>query len=493
MRIRRFAAAALLAAAVLGTSATARAAAPVAAVRAPDAEGQLRIDPADRCPVCRMFPARNAKLAAAIELSDGRAFYPCGPGCLLEALEHPETHLGAGRSELRRVLVQEYLSGRPIDAASAFFVPGSDVSGPMGPAPIPLATEADATAFRASHGGQAPFRLPRHPELVEGPESNPSGPSWHPLLLLILALHACGLALLVVVAAGAVRRLAGSSAASPAGAGPNAGRAATVLLALASLALVGAVASTSKALVPGAMCGTGVLQAMGGEGGKALALQALALLTLSASWTLDSLRRKRPDSKLAESSARLSLLSLAVQGVASLGVLRAILALDPHRPVDCCSLVYGRAAATQAASPRLEGAPLLSLAVGLALLVLALAIGALWRPASKAVVGLAVAALAFVPLGGLALLRVVSAHWSPPLANECPWCLFLPEHGRIGYPLLGALAVAGWEAVSVIAARAAGRSEPGLAELGTSRVRSAALRVGLAMVGFVLLAAWPLA
>jgi nitrous oxide reductase accessory protein NosL len=57
------------------------------------------------------------------------------------------------------VIVQEYLQGKPIEAATATWVQGSDVVGPMGPAFVPLATAEDLATFRQRHGGKHVFRL----------------------------------------------------------------------------------------------------------------------------------------------------------------------------------------------------------------------------------------------------------------------------------------------------------------------------------------------
>lgn len=132
---------------------------PLAAQQGPDPQGHPRIASTDRCPVCGMYPAKNHRFAGAIELNDGRAFYSCGPGCLLKMHLHPEVFLKAERSAIRRAIVQEYLEGKPINAADATWVQGSDVIGPMGPALVPLATEADVATFRERHGGKNVFRL----------------------------------------------------------------------------------------------------------------------------------------------------------------------------------------------------------------------------------------------------------------------------------------------------------------------------------------------
>jgi nitrous oxide reductase accessory protein NosL len=134
-------------------------AAPVAAARGLTADGQMRIGPADRCPVCAMKAAEHPKFSSAIELDDGRAFYFCGTGCLIRSWLHPEVHLGVDRSHLGRAVTRDYFKGEQIDAERAIWVAGSDVVGPMGPALVPLKTGRDAETFKERHGGEHTFRL----------------------------------------------------------------------------------------------------------------------------------------------------------------------------------------------------------------------------------------------------------------------------------------------------------------------------------------------
>jgi nitrous oxide reductase accessory protein NosL len=110
-----------------------------------------------RCPVCAMDPSEHPKNAATIELTDGRVFHFCGTGCMLRTWLHPEVFLGVERDLLKKAVVQEYFEGRPLDAAAAVWVAGSDVVGPMGPALVPLASEEDAAVFRERHGGTHTF------------------------------------------------------------------------------------------------------------------------------------------------------------------------------------------------------------------------------------------------------------------------------------------------------------------------------------------------
>lgn len=122
-------------------------------------DGRLRISAADRCPVCAMLPIRYPRFAAAIELRDGRTYYFCSPGCMLKAWLHPDIFLGTDPPRLKRPIALEYLSGEALDARAVFWVSGSDVVGPMGPALVPLKNETHLEAFRRRHGAEHIFRL----------------------------------------------------------------------------------------------------------------------------------------------------------------------------------------------------------------------------------------------------------------------------------------------------------------------------------------------
>ncbi|MEL6177331.1 MAG: nitrous oxide reductase accessory protein NosL [Myxococcota bacterium] len=143
-----------------------------------DAQGQPHTSTADRCAVCGMSVAMFPKFASAIETQDKKTYYFCNPGCMLRAWTWPERHLGHANAQLSRAVVPEYFDGRCIDATRAHFVSGSDVLGPMGPAPVPLATEADAETFRKRHGGNQTFRLgalnPERWETLVGKPAHPS-------------------------------------------------------------------------------------------------------------------------------------------------------------------------------------------------------------------------------------------------------------------------------------------------------------------------------
>lgn len=144
---------------LFGLAATGSAAGPVAGRHALHPDGRLRIADEDRCPVCAMLPVRYPRFAAAIELQDGRTYYFCSPGCMLKAWLHPDIFLGTQASQLKRPVALEYLSGEALDARGVYWVSGSDVVGPMGPALVPLKNDTHLEAFRRRHGAKHVFRL----------------------------------------------------------------------------------------------------------------------------------------------------------------------------------------------------------------------------------------------------------------------------------------------------------------------------------------------
>ena len=123
------------------------------------AGGEMQISAEDRCPVCAMLPIRYPRFAAAFALSDGRTYYFCSPGCMMNTWLHPDIFLGTPATNLERAVVREYLSGETMDARKVLWVSGSDVVGPMGPALVPLKDRAHLDAFRRRHGAKSVFRL----------------------------------------------------------------------------------------------------------------------------------------------------------------------------------------------------------------------------------------------------------------------------------------------------------------------------------------------
>lgn len=132
---------------------------PTPAVAPLGEDGRIQPGPTDRCPVCAMFPARRPEAAAAMTLHSGETFYFCGNGCLLRTWLRPTVHLGQAQGAIDRLVVRDFFSGQDVDGRRAFYVAGSDVVGPMGPAIVTLGEEAHVATFRKRHGGATVFTL----------------------------------------------------------------------------------------------------------------------------------------------------------------------------------------------------------------------------------------------------------------------------------------------------------------------------------------------
>jgi nitrous oxide reductase accessory protein NosL len=124
-----------------------------------DQNGRMRIGALDRCPVCGMKVADYVKFSSAIQLSDNTTHYFCSSGCLLRAWLHPDIFLASSKEDLKTAVVREYFTGDQLDGRSVFWVIGSDVIGPMGPALVPVKGEKALETFKRRHGFQTVFLL----------------------------------------------------------------------------------------------------------------------------------------------------------------------------------------------------------------------------------------------------------------------------------------------------------------------------------------------
>jgi len=124
-----------------------------------DPSGRMHIKATDRCPVCGMRVADYVKFSSAIQLADNTTHYFCSCGCMLRAWLYPDIFLAAVREDLKTPVVREYFTGDQLDGRTVFWVAGSDVVGPMGPALVPVMGEKALAAFKRRHGGRTVFLL----------------------------------------------------------------------------------------------------------------------------------------------------------------------------------------------------------------------------------------------------------------------------------------------------------------------------------------------
>lgn len=124
--------------------------------------------PREKCPVCGMFVAKYPDWLAGIRFTDGhRALFD---GCkdLFKFWLDPAAYLPSRRREqVASIFVTDYYTLERIDARAAFFVPGSDVLGPMGRELVPFSTREAAEEFARDHRGGPVLRFDAvTPEIV---------------------------------------------------------------------------------------------------------------------------------------------------------------------------------------------------------------------------------------------------------------------------------------------------------------------------------------
>lgn len=327
----------------------------------------------------------------------------------------------------------------------------------------------------------------------------------HPLLAAVLVLDLTAVLLVAAGAVTAVRVLLGwapeSSSAAQLGLEARAdgaavlARIAAVTFVAATTLLLVAVSGVLPDVVPGAMCGTGVLQAMGGLGERVFVLRGVALCLLAGWYTVEQLNRSHPRAPLTTATARALLLAAPLLGLAVLDTLRALWSLDVESPVDCCAAVYDRAVPSAGAAPSAVAGDtliLLTFVGGLVLGALGAAIGRLpgrLRPAAALALG--VGAPAWVGVAAIALVDHLAAYHYGVLHHRCPWCLFLVDHYAIGFALFAALAVVAMEGPLAMLAATLARRGPLIAAAAYRRGAKSGVRVALGVFAFLLIAGVP--
>lgn len=113
-----------------------------------------------KCPVCGMFVAKFPDWTATARFKDGSISYYDGPKDMISHyLDTGRYTPGKRQTDLVALTVKEYYSLTTINARAAFYVTGSDVSGPMGSELIPFKSEKDADSFKLDHKGKRIVRF----------------------------------------------------------------------------------------------------------------------------------------------------------------------------------------------------------------------------------------------------------------------------------------------------------------------------------------------
>lgn len=323
---------------------------------------------------------------------------------------------------------------------------------------------------------------------------------WHPLLLTTFIVQALGLLLLSGAALTAFRVIIDWQPASAnrhqlaleikAETAVLQTRWALGLYIFSELLLIVGISNVYPEVIPGAMCGTGVMQTMKQAGSGSLILNGILLAVLLYWHEFENLNRRQPDGPLTVLSARLILLALPV-GILAFGwTALAALEVNVHQPVDCCAVVYDQFR-TYAEAQQISGLPdryWLGAWAALSLLLFVSAAGCRRVGRDSALKWTALLALGSVlwaPVATVTLINILSAYHYGVLQHQCPWCLFLWQHGAVGFFLFGAIGVIVFEGLGAFLLPVATAKTPAIFPSALERSRTAARHIIFALAVFL--------
>lgn len=264
------------------------------------------------------------------------------------------------------------------------------------------------------------------------------------------------------------------------------------LAAAALLGLIG-ISLAWHRVVPGAMCGTGVLQAMGSYGVRALIFWGFVLVILYAWWVLDRLNRCNPMGVLTWQAARLWLIASPFLLAAFLYSWQSLMRIESSPPVSCCAAVYDRVlgeTSAAAVTGRLLSASFWGhLAGSIGLLILT--VRRIQRPERGSAVLPAAIMTLWVPAASICVKHFWSVYYYQVLSHPCPWCLFLSDYYGAGFLIFGGMAAAVLSSVSLWVAGHVRRRYPLLSKPAAKRIRRSAWQFLAAILIFTFLTAGP--
>jgi hypothetical protein len=326
---------------------------------------------------------------------------------------------------------------------------------------------------------------------------------WHPMLLAAMAADVLGLFLYGAAALGALRISLNWSADATDrrqldlevrsdGAVIQA-RWALALSGFSFVLLLIGISNIFAGLIPGAMCGMGVMQSMGPDARSALVFRCVLLGALLLWNELEKLNRSRPNHPLTPFNSRVILAVTPVMALALFTTYRAVLNVDVQQPVTCCAVVYDqfRSLGEARRAVGIDDRYWIASFLGLSGLLLIMAVRLRRSAFRRSGLGMVLVAGIWLPVAAVALVNILSAYHYEVLQHHCPWCLFLPEHHLVGYPLFAAMGIVVFETASAYLLPKASKSHPALESAAYRRSRKAAGRVLMATVLFLALSGLP--
>jgi hypothetical protein len=264
------------------------------------------------------------------------------------------------------------------------------------------------------------------------------------------------------------------------------------LTAAALLGLAG-IAGAWYRMVPGAMCGTGVLQAMGTDGSRAMIFWGLTLTVLHGWRVLDGLDSQHPQGILTQVGARVMVGAAPFFVLAVCFSWQALMRVENVPPVSCCAAVYDQVLTGASESAVIKS--LVPVCLGFSLVgsaaLLAMAVSAIRSTDRTPGATMAVIAILWGIAAMVAVKQTWSAYYYQVLSHPCPWCLFLPDYHGVGFIIFGCMAVVVLESIALWLAGLTRRRHPVLDDPAARRIRRSAWRIAISVAIFTLLTAGP--
>lgn len=114
----------------------------------------------DKCPVCGMFVAKYPDFLAQVIFKGGSNAVFDGAKDMFQYYLNLKKYDASKKSEdIESIYVTDYYGLNAIDAKSAVYVIGSNVTGPMGKELIPFAKKEDADEFMSDHAGKKSLKF----------------------------------------------------------------------------------------------------------------------------------------------------------------------------------------------------------------------------------------------------------------------------------------------------------------------------------------------
>lgn len=109
----------------------------------------------DKCPVCGMFVAKYPDFLAQVIFKDGSYAVFDGAKDMFQYYLNLQGYSPSKKAEdIESVYVTDYYALAPVDGMKAFYVIGSNVTGPMGKELIPFEKKEEAQEFMSDHSGK---------------------------------------------------------------------------------------------------------------------------------------------------------------------------------------------------------------------------------------------------------------------------------------------------------------------------------------------------